>query len=85
MEYGLAVPDTVITLKIAGRSKSINIRLGKEAQFSTRYCQTSASDQVYQVNATVLLDNLPADLGALTSPEETEWESLLPPNTLPQP
>jgi len=75
MEYGLAVPHTVITLKTAGRSKPIKIRLGKEAQRGARYCQTSKSDQVYQINATVLLDNLPADLEALTSPEETKWES----------
>ncbi len=84
MEYGLAVPDTVITLKIGGQSKPIKVRLGKKARFGTRYCQTSESEQVYQINATVLLDNLPADLEALTSPEETEWESLLQPDTLPQ-
>jgi len=73
-EYGLAVPDTVIILKIAGQSKPIKIRLGKEAQRGACYCQTSESDQVYQINATVLLDNLPADLDALTAPEETEPE-----------
>ncbi len=75
MEYGLAVPYTVITLKIAGQSRPIKVRLGKKAQRSARYCQTSQSEQVYQINATVLLHDLPADLDALTSPEETEWES----------
>ncbi len=85
MEYGLAVPHTVITLKIAGRSKPIKVRLGKEAQPGACYCQTSESEQVYQINATVLLDDLPADLEALTSPEETESHSLLQPNTFPQP
>ncbi len=77
MEYGLAVPHTVITLKIAGRSKPIKIRLGKKAQPGARYCQTSESEQVYQINATVLLNDLPADLEALTSPKETESESSL--------
>ena len=85
MEYGLTVPYTVITLKIAGRSKPIKVRLGKKAQPGARYCQTSESEQVYQINATVLLDDLPADLKALTSPKETESQSLLQPHTLPQP
>ncbi len=85
MDYGLAVPHTVITLKIAGQSRSIKVRLGNKAQPGARYCQTSESEQVYQINATVLLDDLPADLEALTSPEETESQSLLQPNTLSQP
>ncbi len=85
MEYGLAVPYTVITLKIARQSRPIKVRLGNKPQPNARYCQTSESEQVYQINATVLLNDLPADLKALTSPKETESESLLQPNTLPQP
>ncbi len=85
MKYGLAVPDTVITLKITGQSKPIKVHLGKEARFSTRYCQTSESEQVYQINATVLLDNLPTDLEALTSPKDTESGSSLQPGFMPQP
>ncbi len=69
----------------AGQSRPIKVRLGNKAQPGARYCQTSQSEQVYQINATVLLDDLPADLEALTSPEETESQSLLQPNTLPQP
>ncbi len=84
-EYGLAVPHTVITLKVAGRSKPIKIRLGKEAQRGARYCQTSESEQVYQINATVLLYDLPADLAALTSSKATESDSSLQPSLMPQP
>jgi len=75
MEYGLAVPHTVITLKIAGRSKPIKISLGKESEPGVRYCQTSESEQVYQTNVTTLLKDLPADLKALTGSKKTESES----------
>ena len=85
MEYGLAVPHTVITLTIAGQSRPIKVRLGNSAQPGARYCQTSESEQVYQINATMLLDNLPADLAALTSPKDTESESSLQPGLMPQP
>ncbi len=74
MEYGLAVPHTVITLKMAGRSKPIKIRLGKEGHPGARYCQTSESEQVYQINATVLLDDLPAKIDDLTTSKETKSE-----------
>ncbi len=85
MDYGLAVPYMVITLKIASQSRPIKVRLGNEAQPGARYCQTSQSEQVYQINATVLLDDLPADLEALTSPKDTESESSLQPGLMPQP
>jgi len=83
-EYGLSVPHTVITLKITGQSRPIKVRLGNKAQPGVRYCQTSESEQVYQINATVLLRDLPADLETLTTPEEMESQTLLQPNALPQ-
>lgn len=63
---GLAVPSTVITLKLSG-DKSIKIKFGdevKEGAETSYYCQTSESKQVYKVGDLALKD-LPEDIEAL--------------------
>ena len=66
-EYGLALPEAVITLTIRGQRQPLNISFGKKPEGDTRYCVTSQSEQVYQV-ADEIVPTLPASLDELTAP-----------------
>ena len=65
-EYGLALPEAVITLTIRGQRQPLNISFGKKPEGDTRYCVTSQSEQVYQV-ADEIVPTLPASRSLVPS------------------
>lgn len=69
-EYGLVLPETVITITVKGQSQPIKVHLGYAKGEDTHYARTSQSKEIYVVGDTLLLD-LPKTAGEL-KPSTTE-------------
>ena len=88
-QYGLSVPQTVISLKITGLKDAVKVSFGYQVgQDKTRYyCQSSLSPTVYEVS-NLLLDDLPKSNDDLveapgTTPGAGVPGAGMPPMTMP--
>lgn len=55
-EYGLAVPQTAITIELRGRAQPIKVLIGKESPHGDYYAMTSENDQVVRVSQFLMTD-----------------------------
>ncbi len=70
-EYGLAVPQTAITIDLRGRSEPLKVLIGKQTAEGDYYATTSESDQIVRVSEFIMLD-LPESVEDL---EQVELEA----------
>ncbi|NPV48379.1 MAG: DUF4340 domain-containing protein [Armatimonadetes bacterium] len=75
-QYGLAIPDTTITLKVKGQSEPVKVLVGYAKGEDGHYARTSQSDQVYVIGDALLLD-LPKTIDDL---KETSSTTTSPPS-----
>ncbi len=73
-EYGLAVPQTVITIEVKGRSEPIKVLIGDETEDGDYYAMTSESDQVVTISE-FLMGDLPETIDDLEATEEPQSET----------
>ncbi len=69
-EYGLAVPQTAITIHLRG-AEPVKVLIGDETPEGNYYCKTSESPQVVEISQ-FLMGDLPEDIEALKSTEYDE-------------
>ncbi len=55
-QYGLAIPDTTLTLKVKGQAEPVKVFVGYAKGEDGHYARTSQSNQVYVINDALLLD-----------------------------
>lgn len=67
-QYGLAIPETTLTLQVQGQSQPLRIFIGYAKGEAGHYCYTSQSKQVYVISDMLMLD-LPKSLDELKDTE----------------
>lgn len=65
--YGLALPDTIITVTLRGQSQPVKVYIGSKKAEGLYWAKTSTGDQVYVVSEMLLLD-LPKTVEDLKEP-----------------
>ncbi len=79
-EYGLAVPQTAISIELLGRDEPIKVLIGDETSDGDYYAKTSESDRVVKISE-FLMGDLPESIDDL---EKAEGEVDLPEPALPE-
>lgn len=81
-QYGLAVPDTTITLKVKGQAETVKVFVGYAKGEDGHYARTSQSDQVYVIGDALLLD-LPKSVDDLKESSSTTSSPASGPTVMP--
>ncbi|MFW6438085.1 MAG: DUF4340 domain-containing protein [Armatimonadota bacterium] len=83
-EYGLAVPQTVITIELRGEDTPIRILIGDETEDGFFYAKRADSNQVVRINE-FLMGDLPEDMSDLEEAPMPEGDAVTEGEEAPQP